>query len=386
MPPKFPIYLDHHATTPVDPAVFEAMRPAFTEDFGNASSRSHAFGWKAADAVKKGRAQCAELMNADPDEILFTSGATESINLALLGVAGRRADRGGRFLTTRVEHRAVLDTFEELRRLGFQVEALPVDSTGRLSPQTLAQALTHDTLMVSILAANNEIGTLNPVSELAALVKTNKSLLHVDAAQALGKVPVDVKAWGADFVSASAHKLYGPKGVGLLWAKEAVLDPILHGGGQERGLRPGTLNVPGIVGFGKACELAGGLMAEEGPRVAKLRDRLQEKILAAVSGARMNGHPTDRLPNNLSLSFEGVDGSELLMGLEGLAVSSGSACSSNLSGVSHVLRALGMPEKQARATLRFGLGRFNTEEEIDYAAGEVVRQVERLRRLYGAPA
>ena len=383
--PNLPIYLDNHATTRTDPRVVEAMVPYFTEHFGNAASRSHAFGWKAEEAVDRARGQVAELLGADPREVVFTSGATESNNLAIKGAAAMYRRQGDHVVTVQTEHRAVLDPCRRLEREGFRVTFLPVDRFGLVSPQQVAEALTPETILVSVMLANNEVGTLQPVAEIGAVCKARKILLHCDATQAVGKIPVNIDALGVDLLSLSAHKLYGPKGVGALYVRRrnpAVrLEPILDGGGHERGMRSGTLNVPGVVGLGAACELAGSLMAEEADRCRRLRDRLHEGLTAALPGVTLNGHPVERLPNNLNLSFADVHGEALLMALRTIAVSSGSACTSASVEPSYVLRAMGVPDELAHGSLRFGVGRFNTEEEIDYTIEEVTRVVRHLRGL-----
>lgn len=380
-----PIYLDHQATTPVDARVLEAMLPYFSESFGNAASRNHSFGWKAREAVSRARDQVAELIGANSREIVFTSGATESNNLAIRGAVEATGKTTGRIITCATEHKAVLDPCLRLRRLGFDVVILPVDSSGLLDPQRVADALTNETILVSVMYANNEIGVLQPIAEMGALVRETRALFHVDAVQAAGKVPVDVERDSIDLLSISAHKFYGPKGVGALYVRKrgrrANITAQLDGGGHERGLRSGTLNVPGVVGLGSACALAQGDMEAEGRRLAALRNRLKDGLFAALDGLKVNGSWDQRLPNNLNVSFAGVDGESLLMGLDDVAVSSGSACTSESPEPSHVLRAIGVPEKLAHASLRFGLGRQNTPEEIDYAVQKTAAVVSRLRRL-----
>ena len=376
-----PVYLDHQATTPLDPRVLEAMLPWLTGEFGNAASRQHAFGWAAESAVAAAREEIASALGAEPREVVFTSGATESNNLAILGAARALRAKGSHVVTSAAEHRAVLDPCRALEAEGFEVTVLAPDASGRVDAAALAGALTERTVLVSLMAANNEVGTLNPVDELAELCAARGVLFHTDAAQAFGKVPFDVRP-GIGLASLSAHKLYGPKGVGALWVRarpRVALAPILHGGGHERSLRSGTLNVPGIVGFGAAVRLARKELEAEGRRLAALRDRLGAAIVGGLDGVTRNGHPDERLPGNLSLSFAGVDGDRLISSLRDLAVSSGSACTTALAEPSHVLRALGLPEPLARATIRFGLGRFTTEGEVDFAAGTVVATVRRLR-------
>ncbi len=378
---KRPVYLDHQATTPLDPRVLEAMLPWLTADFGNAASRQHAHGWAAESAVAAAREEIAEALGAEPREIVFTSGATESNNLAILGVARAARTKGNHVVTSAVEHRAVLDPCRQLEAEGFEVLVLAPDAHGRVAVESVAEALTGRTVLVSVMAANNEVGTRNPVAEIGALCAEKGVPFHADAAQAFGKVPFDVRP-GVALASLSAHKLHGPKGVGALYVRarpRVPLSPIVHGGGHERGLRSGTLNVPGIVGFGAAVRLARREGEAERQRLATLRDRLDGLIRGALDGVVLNGHPVDRLPGNLSLSFSGVDGERLISSLRDLAVSSGSACTTALAEPSHVLRALGLPEALAKATIRFGLGRFTTEAEVDFAAETVVATVLRLR-------
>jgi cysteine desulfurase len=383
--PRLPIYLDNHATTRTDPRVVEAMLPFFTEHYGNAASRTHAFGWKAEEAVDTARAQVAALIGADAKEIVFTSGATESNNLAIKGAAHLYRPQGDHIITVQTEHRAVLDPCRRLQSEGFHVTFLPVDRFGRVAPAQVAEAITPRTILVSVMLANNEVGTLQPVAAIGKLCKERQVLLHTDATQAVGKVPVDVHELQADLLSLSAHKLYGPKGVGALYVRRrnphVRLEPILDGGGHERGLRSGTLPVPSVVGFGKACELAAGSMSEEAARCRALRGRLHEGLTANLPDVSLNGHPDERLPNNLNLSFAHVRGEALLMALRTVAVSSGSACTSASVEPSYVLRAMGVPDDLAHGSLRFGLGRFNTAEEVEYVIEEVTRVVRHLRSL-----
>jgi cysteine desulfurase len=380
-----PVYMDNHATTPVDPRVFEAMLPYFREKFGNAASRNHRFGWEAEEGVETARRQVAELIGANPREIVFTSGATESNNLALKGAAERYASRGNHIVTTAIEHKAVLDTCKRLEKQGFQVTYLPVERDGRISLERLRAALSERTILISIIYANNEIGTIQPIAEAAGIAQERKIIFHTDAAQAVGKVPVNVEKDRVDLLSISAHKIYGPKGAGALYVRRknprVELVPQMHGGGHERGMRSGTLNVPGIAGLGKACEICRQEMPREAVRLAALRDRLKEGLLSRLDGCYINGSVEHRLPNNLNISFAGVDGEALLMGLDDVAVSSGSACTSATPEPSYVLRALGVPEELARSSLRFGLGRFNTEEEVEYTIRRVAELVGRLRHL-----
>jgi cysteine desulfurase len=378
-----PVYLDHQATTPLDPRVLQAMLPWLTEEFGNAASLQHAFGWTAESAVNAAREEVAEALGAQAREIVFTSGATEANNLAILGFARASRGRGGHVVTSAVEHRAVLDPCRALEAEGFEVTVLPPDREGRVTPASVEAALTERTILVSVMAANNEVGTLNPIGRIAALCVERGLAFHTDAAQAFGKVPLDV-AGGVALASLSAHKLYGPKGIGALFVRSrprVPLVPVLHGGGHERGLRSGTLNVPGIVGFAAAVRIARREREAEAERLGRLRDRLEAAIRTSLGGVRSNGPPPgpERLPGNLSLSFAGVDGARLVAALRGIAVSSGSACTTASGEPSHVLRALGVPEPLAKATLRFGVGRFTTEGQVDAAAEEVVAAVRRLR-------
>jgi cysteine desulfurase len=382
-----PVYLDHQATTPLDPRVLEAMLPWLTGDFGNAASRQHAYGWVAESAVAAAREELAASLGASPAEVVFTSGATESNNLAILGAARAARTRGNHVVTSAVEHRAVLDPCRQLAAEGFDVTVLAPDATGRVPVEALAEALTQRTVLCSLMTANNEVGTLNPVADIAALCADRGVLFHTDAAQAFGKVPFGVRP-GIALASLSAHKLYGPKGVGGLYVRarpHVALSPIAFGGGHERGLRSGTLNVPGIVGFAAATRLARRDAQDERLRLAALRDRLDGAIRGVLAGVTLNGHPVDRLPGNLSLSFAGVDGERLIASLRDLAVSSGSACTTASAEPSHVLRALGVPEALAKATLRFGLGRFTTAAEVVFAAETVVSAVRRLRAEIASP-
>jgi cysteine desulfurase len=382
-----PIYLDNNATTRTDPRVLEAMLPFFTERYGNAASRHHAFGRDAEEAVQQAREQVAGLIGAEAREIVFTSGATESDNLALKGAAWmqRQLKKGSHLVTAATEHHAVLDPAKRLQRDGFQLTILPVDRHGQVSVDQVAAALTEQTVLVSIMAANNEVGSLQPIADIGRLCKERGVLFHTDAVQAVGKVPLDVEVCGIDLLSLTAHKMYGPKGVGALYVRRrnphVRLEPLFEGGGHERGLRAGTLPVPLIVGFGQACELNREAMAEESQRLLHLRERLRAGIMGGLTGVSLNGHPTDRLPGNLNLSFAGIHGEALLTSLKNLAVSSGSACTSANPEPSYVLRAMAVPDDLAQGSIRFGLGRFNTEEEVDWAIGEVIRAVNRLRDL-----
>jgi cysteine desulfurase len=383
---KIPIYMDNHATTPVDPGVLEAMLPYFSDRFGNAASRNHSFGWEAEAAVDEARQQIARLIHASsPKEIVFTSGATESDNLAIKGVADAYKENGNHIITCVTEHKAVLDCCKTLERRGYRVTYLPVDSFGLVSPEQVRAAITDKTILISIMAANNEIGTLHPIREIGQVAKERGVLFHTDAVQAVGRVAVDVEAMGVDLLSLTAHKMYGPKGVGALYVRskrpKVRLTPLFDGGGHEGGVRAGTLNVAGIVGLGKACEIAEAEMPEEARRLAELRERLKDGILRELDQVHINGHPTERLPGNMNLSFAFVEGESLLMGLKEIAVSSGSACTSATLEPSHVLRAIGMAEDLAHTAIRFGLGRFNTVEEVDYTIRRVAEEVRRLRSL-----
>ncbi|HEY7320118.1 MAG TPA: IscS subfamily cysteine desulfurase [Candidatus Binatia bacterium] len=381
-----PIYMDNHATTRVDPRVLEAMVPYFTEKYGNAASRSHTFGWESEAAVDLAREQIARLIHASsPREIVFTSGATESDNLAIKGVAGSYRDRGNHIITCATEHKAVLDTCKVLEQQGCQVTYLPVDRGGMIDIKRLREAITEKTILISIMAANNEIGTIEPITEIGQLAHARGILFHSDATQAVGKIPLNVDEMGIDLLSLTAHKIYGPKGVGALYVRAAKprvrLTPLIHGGGHERGMRSGTLNVPGIVGLGKACEIAQKEMVAEAEKLISLRERLKNAIVNGLEEVYINGHPTQRLPGNMNMSFAYVEGESLLMALKDIAVSTGSACTSASLEPSHVLRAIGVEEELAHTAIRFGLGRFNTEEEVDYVACRVVEEVKRLREL-----
>lgn len=379
------IYLDNNATTRTDPRVVEAMLPYFTDHYGNAASLTHSFGQEADEAVERARQQVADLIGASPRDLVFTSGATESNNLALKGVASLYRPKGDHLITVATEHKAVLDPLRRLSREGWNLTVLPVDAYGRVTVEQVAQALTPRTILVSVMAANNEIGTLQPLAALGRLCKERGVLFHTDAAQAAGKIPLAVEEMGIDLLSLSAHKMYGPKGVGALYVRRrnprVRVEPQMDGGGQERGLRSGTANVPGIVGFGVACELCRHEMASEAVRLTHLRERLRRGIQEQVSEATLNGHPTERLPGNLNLSFAHVQGEALLMALREVALSSGSACTTASVEPSYVLKALGLDDDLAHGSLRFGLGRFTTAEEVEIVIEEVVRTVHYLRRL-----
>lgn len=379
-----PIYLDCHATTPVDERVLAAMLPYFTEHFGNPSSNSHLYGWEAEAAVKQARHLLAEAIHATPEEIVFTSGATEANNLAIKGVAEAYFQKGRHIITVQTEHSAVLDPCQYLRSLGFEVTFLPVQSDGLIDLTALEQAFRPETILVSVMAANNEIGVLQPLAKIGELCRDRNVLFHTDAAQAIGKIPLDVEAMKIDLLSMTAHKVYGPKGIGALYVRRrhprVQLSPQLHGGGHERGMRSGTLYPPQIVGFAKAVEIALAEQAKEKERLTELRQQLWQQ-LSQLNGIHLNGHPSQRLPGNLNISVEGVDGAALLLGLQPvMAVSSGSACSSATTAPSHVLTALGYSEQLAYASVRFGIGRFNTAAEIDKVAQHVIATIHSLRR------
>jgi cysteine desulfurase len=382
---KLPIYMDNHATTQVDPRVMETMLPFFTEKFGNASSRNHIFGWDSEAAVDRARQQVASLIHAaSPREIIFTSGATESDNLAIKGVAEACRQKGNHILTCAIEHKAVLDSCKSLERKGYQVTYLPVAKDGLVDLERLRDAITSRTILISIMAANNEIGTIEPVREIGRIAKEKGILFHTDATQAVGKIPVNVEEMGIDLLSLTGHKIYGPKGAGALYVRSKPrvnIDPSIEGGGQERGIRSGTLNVPGIVGLGKACEIAQTDMMRDGERLTGLSERLRGEIMNRLDEVSVNGHASQRLPGNMHLSFAYIEGESLLMGLKDIAVSTGSACTSASLEPSHVLRAIGLEEHLAQSSIRFGLGRFNTEEEVDYTVRRVVEEVRRLREL-----
>ncbi len=382
---KLPIYMDNHATTPVDPRVVQAMLPYFGEKFGNAASRNHSFGWAAEEAVENARGQIARLINATPKEVIFTSGATESDNLAIKGAAEMYREKGNHIITQVTEHKAVLDTCKRLEKYGFEVTYLPVEKDGRINLDDLRRAITPKTILITMMYANNEIGVLQPVEEIGKIAKEKGVFFHVDGVQAVGKVPVDMQKDNIDLLSISAHKFYGPKGVGALYVRRrnprVQLSAIIDGGGHERGMRSGTLNVPGIVGFGKAAELASNEMAAQSERLRRLRDRLKDGLFSQLDEVYINGSVIHRLPHNLNVSFAFVEGESLLMGINDIAVSSGSACTSATLEPSYVLKALGVGEDLAHTSIRFGLGRFNTEEEVDYVASRVVETVNRLREL-----
>src|SRR6059058_1672679 len=382
---KLPIYLDNHATTPLDPRVLEAMMPYLTNKFGNAASRNHSFGWEAEQAVETAREQVAKLIGATAKEIIFTSGATESDNLAIKGVAEMYREKGNHIITAATEHKAVLDTCKRLEKYGYKVTYLPVQRDGLVNLDELKAAMTDKTILVSIMYANNEIGVLQPVQEIGKLCRERGIIFHTDATQAVGKVPVDVNSQNIDLLSISAHKMYGPKGVGALYVRRknprVQVSAIIDGGGHERGMRSGTLNVPGIVGLGKACAIALEEMPRESCQLAGLRNRLKDRIMSRLDECYINGSMEHRLPGNLNVSFGHVEGESLLMGINDVAVSSGSACTSAMVEPSYVLKALGTGDDLAHSSIRFGIGRFNTDAEVDYVADRVVETVQRLREI-----
>ncbi len=383
---KLPIFMDNHSTTPVDPRVLEAMLPYFTEKFGNAASRNHAFGWEAEAAVDHAREQIAALVGGQAKEIVITSGATESDNLAIKGAASFHKKRGNHIITVETEHKAVIDTCKRLSREGFRITFLKPDREGLVTPEQVAAEVGDDTIVVSVMLVNNEIGVIQPIVDIGAAIKAKnpKTLFHCDAVQGLGKVPFDVEEAKVDLVSMSAHKMYGPKGIGALWVRRKPrvrIDPIIDGGGHERGMRSGTLAVPNIVGFGKACELSAQERVADHERILALRQRLYDGLTSQLEEVYVNGSLEHRVAGNLNMSFAYVEGESLLMALKDVAVSSGSACTSASLEPSYVLRALGVNDELAHTSIRFGIGRFNTAEEIDYVIDLVVRSVKRLREL-----
>jgi cysteine desulfurase len=382
---KLPIYMDNHATTPMDPRVLEEMLPYFMEKFGNAASRNHSFGWAAEEGVETARERIAKLVGATTKEIIFTSGATESDNLAIKGVAEMYREKGNHIITAVTEHKAVLDTCKRLEKYGYRVTYLPVQKDGLIDLDDLKRAMDDKTILVTIMYANNEIGVLQPVVEIGKLCHERGVIFHTDATQAIGKVPVDVVKQNIDLASISGHKMYGPKGVGALYVRRknprVQLSAIIDGGGHERGMRSGTLNVPSIVGLGKACAIAQEEMPQESCRLAGLRNRLRDRIMGKLDEVYINGSMDHRLPGNLNISFAYVEGESLLMGINDIAVSSGSACTSATLEPSYVLKALGTGDDLAHSSIRFGIGRFNTEAEVDYVADRVIETVERLREL-----
>jgi len=378
--PRQSVYLDHHATTPVDRRVLDAMLPYFSEHFGNAGSGNHPWGWKARDAVENARRQVAALIGTSSREVVFTSGATESNNLAIQGVAAHADERRRHLVVSAIEHKSVLEPAETLAQDGWRVSRVPVGPDGLVDLEALDAVLTPETILVSVMAANNEIGVVQPIADISAMCRSAGALLHVDAAQAVGRIPVDVDAMGIDLLSLTAHKMYGPKGCGALFVrKRTPIAPLIIGGGQERGLRSGTLNVPGSVGLGAACEICAGEMADEAVRLARLRDRLLEGLTRGLSAVTVNGSMTHRLPNNLHVGFPGVDGAALVIGIGDIAVSTGAACSSGSEAPSHVLQALG-GDAARHASIRFGLGRTTSEGDIDYAIERFVAVVGHLQK------
>jgi cysteine desulfurase len=382
---KLPVYMDNHATTPLDPRVLEAMMPYLTDQFGNAASRNHKFGWEAEEAVEGARKQIAALIGADAREIVITSGATESDNLAVKGVAWMYREKGDHIITAVTEHKAILDTCKHLEKEGFRVTFLPVDSKGIVDLDDLRKAITDKTILISIMTANNEVGVIQDIKAIGKIARERGVLFHTDAVQAAGKVPFNVNEMNVDIASLSAHKFYGPKGVGALYVRRrnprVLLTPIIDGGGHERGMRSGTLNVPGIVGLGKAAQIAREEMPKESAEMFRLRERLRTTLERELDEIYINGDLQRRLPGNLNMSFAYVEGESLLMGINDVAVSSGSACTSASLEPSYVLKALGVGEDLAHTSIRFGIGRFNTEEEVDYVAGRVIEVVRRLREL-----
>jgi len=382
---KLPIYMDNHATTPMDPRVLEEMLPYFIEKFGNAASRNHSFGWVGEEATELGRERVAKLVGATTKEIIFTSGATESDNLAIKGAAEMYKEKGNHIITAVTEHKAVLDTCKRLEKYGYRVTYLPVQKDGLVDLDDLKRAIDDRTILVTIMAANNEIGVVQPIAEIGKLCHERGVIFHTDATQAVGKIPVDVVKQNIDLMSISAHKMYGPKGVGALYVRRknprVQISAIIDGGGHERGMRSGTLNVPGIVGLGKACAIALEEMAQESCKLAGMRNRLRDKIMGRLDEVYINGSWEHRLPHNLNISFAYVEGESLLMGINDIAVSSGSACTSATLEPSYVLKALGTGDDLAHSSIRFGIGRFNTEAEVDYVADRVVETVSRLREL-----
>ena len=380
-----PIYMDYHSTSPMDPRVLDAMMPYFTVKFGNSASRNHSFGWEAEQAVEVARGQIAKLIGASSKEIIFTSGATESNNLAIKGIAEMYKERGNHIITQVTEHKAVLDTCKRLEKYGYRVTYLPVKADGLIDLEDLKRAMDDKTILVTIMSANNEIGVIQPIAEIGKLCHERGILFHTDAVQAVGKIPMDVQKMNIDVLSVTAHKLYGPKGVGALYVRRrnprVQIAAQIDGGGHERGMRSGTLNVPGIVGLGKACEIAGQEMETEAERLTRLREKLKTKLEGALDYVHVNGSMEHRLPGNLNMSFVYVEGESLLMGINDIAVSSGSACTSATLEPSYVLKALGLGDDVAHSSIRFGLGRFNQEAEVDYVANKVIDVVQKLREL-----
>jgi cysteine desulfurase len=382
---KLPIYMDYQATTPLDPRVLEAMMPYFTDKYGNAASRNHSFGWEAEEAVEQAREVLAKAVGAIKREIVFTSGATESNNITLKGIAEMYASKGDHIITVKTEHPAILDTAARLERQGKKITYLPVQADGIIDLEELKKAITDKTILISIMAVNNEIGVIQPLAEIGKIARENGILFHTDATQAVGKIPIDVNAMNIDLMSFSGHKIYGPKGVGALYVRRknprVRCAPLLDGGGHERGMRSGTLNVPGIVGFGKAVSLAIEEMESEAKRLTALREKLKNIIMSRLDEVYLNGHAEKRIPGNLNISFAYVEGESLLMEMNDVALSSGSACTSSTLDASHVLNALGVDDELAHSSIRFGLGRYTTEEEIEYVGDKIVNAVKRLREM-----
>lgn len=381
---NFPIYLDNHATTPLDPDVLQAMLPWMKEKFGNAASKNHSFGWEAESIVRISREKIADFIGAEPKELIFTSGATESINLAHFGIAGSYTSRGKHIITSAVEHNAVLDSLKALSNNGFEISVLPVDNFGRISIETLEKSIREDTIMVSIMTANNEIGNVYNIDAIGTICKERNIIFHTDATQAIGKIPFRVN--NVDLVSFSGHKIYGPKGIGALYIRRknpsVKLTPLIYGGGHEQGFRSGTLNVPAIVGFGKAVEIASIKIESESQRLTSYRNKLLKSFTEELNGVRLNGDPDYHLPNNLNLCFEGIRSENLIMNLRNIALSTGSACTSASLKPSHVLQAIGLNDEEAKSSVRFGLGRFNTDEEINFVIKEVIKTVKDIRKKF----
>ncbi|MEI6044148.1 MAG: cysteine desulfurase family protein [Chloroflexota bacterium] len=383
---KLPIYMDYNATTPVDQRVVEAMLPYFTEHFGNAASLDHEFGSVAQEAVTRARQQIAELISAKADDIIFTSGATESDNIALFGIAESYADKGDHIITSAIEHKAILDTAQHLEQLGKSVTYLPVDQYGQVNPEAVRQAITPRTVLISIMAANNEIGTVTALKEIGAIAQEHNVIFHTDGAQYVGHLPLDVSELKIDLLSISAHKMYGPKGIGALYIRPTnpplKVAPVIYGGGHERGVRSGTLNVPAIVGFGVAATLCQEELPTEEPRLRNLTRRMFAEISEAVKGVELNGHPTQRLPHNLNLSFKGIRSKPFIKALKNIAISAGSACNAASTKPSHVVSALGFDEERAYSSLRYSLGRYTTEEEVDYAISTTIKMTKLLKQFF----